>query len=137
MTIYMDQPRVWSTRFGASSHLVSDLPGAVGHKELVRFAVRLGLQLSWLQNAHTPNEHFDLMKSKINKARQLGAVEVTFLQLGRIIGAKRDAHVKATEAYREAQSGTEASKRQSQEDQNRDSDNARSFKGASPYVKED
>lgn len=69
---------------GLWSHLLSDLPGAEGQRELVAFAERLGLEQAWLQNAGTPTEHFDVTEPTRQRALRAGAVPIRY---GRAVAA--------------------------------------------------
>mgnify|MGYP001617983659 CR=1 FL=1 len=77
MTVYVDdmrrKARVGRIN-GVWSHLVADT-----HDELVAFAVgKLGMWASWIQEAGTELEHFDVTDSVRAKAIRLGAVEITY-----------------------------------------------------------
>ena len=72
--ILFDAPRpAGFRRFKLTAHMMSDLLGDEGTIELLRFTGRLGLKQSWLQNAGTPTEHFDLFDGAIDRARSAGA----------------------------------------------------------------
>ena len=86
--IYIDPPRPYP-RYGLCSHLMSDLPGEEGHAELMAFAKRLGHKPQWLQHAGTYREHFDVMRSRIEVAKRLGAVEVPTQRIVEMMHAKR------------------------------------------------
>lgn len=72
-----------------STHLLSDLTGNLGTKELMGFAIEIGLKAGWLQNGNTETEHFDLMGKKIDAAIKAGAVRVDRYRLVKIIQEKR------------------------------------------------
>lgn len=67
-------------------HMIADTTD-----ELLAMADQIGVQRKWIQDAGTYNEHFDICQSKKAKALQLGATEVTLMQLGRIL-VKRPGH---------------------------------------------
>lgn len=87
MTVYIDDMRI-EARVGPVdgvwSHLFSDLPGTAGSAELAEFALRLGLELRWIQNAGTHTEHFDVTEPTRQRALALGAVPVRY---GRAVAA--------------------------------------------------
>lgn len=93
MTVFFDQPiPIEYRRFRIGAHLMSDLPGEEGTRELTAFAESIGLRAEWIQEAGTPREHFDLLGSKkIWAARVKGAREVTRRRVAEVIEAKRAA----------------------------------------------
>lgn len=95
MTIYVDDMRL-PARVGPVegewSHLLSDLPGAEGTRELLAFAEQLGVDPRWIQNEGTATEHFDLREPMRQRALALGAVPVRYgREVARITIAKREA----------------------------------------------
>lgn len=72
-----------------AAHLLSDLSGITGTKELMGFAMKIGLKASWLQNGATDTEHFDLMGRMIDAAVQAGALRVDRHRLVEILRKKR------------------------------------------------
>lgn len=66
-------------------HMVADTS-----EELLAMADKIGVQRKWLQKAGTHHEHFDIALTKRKRAVEAGAKEVTRLELGKIIRAKRD-----------------------------------------------
>ncbi|MBM9461701.1 DUF4031 domain-containing protein [Nocardioides sp. zg-536] len=102
MTIHVDDmqlPARVGRMDGVWSHLLSDLPGAAGHDELVAFAARLGIEARWIQNEGTATEHFDLTEPLRQRALALGAVPVRY---GRAVAA-------ITRAKREHEASGQAS----------------------------
>lgn len=76
---------------GIWSHLLSDLPGEAGQRELLAFAERLGVDPRWIQNEGTPTEHFDLREPMRQRALALGAVPIRYgREVAAITRAKRD-----------------------------------------------
>lgn len=71
--------------------MISSLPGPLGTRELLDFAVRIGLRPSWLQHPGTYREHFDLVQSRYRRALALGARLVTIEELVEVELAKRRA----------------------------------------------
>lgn len=61
-------------------HMIADSTA-----ELLAMVDKIGVQRKWIQDAGTYNEHFDICQNKKAKAIQLGATEVTMMQLGRIL----------------------------------------------------
>ncbi|HBR41810.1 MAG TPA: DUF4031 domain-containing protein, partial [Sulfitobacter pontiacus] len=51
---------------------------------------KIGVQRKWLQKAGTHHEHFDIALTKRKLAVEAGAMEVTRLELGKILRAKRE-----------------------------------------------
>ena len=80
---------------GVWSHLLSDLPGEAGRRELLAFAERLGIEARWIQNPGTATEHFDVTEPTRQRALALGAVPIRY---GRAVAA-------ITMAKREAAAG--------------------------------
>lgn len=89
--IVIDAPIDWGKGFGPTSHLMSDLPGEAGSKELSAFASAAGLNPAWLQKAGTAYEHYDIMKGRHRTVRQMGAREVGRKEFVQIIKAKKAA----------------------------------------------
>ncbi len=85
MPVYVDNMRAAYGRM-KMCHMIADTT-----EELLAMADRIGVQRKWLQKAGTAHEHFDIALSKRRIAVAAGAVEVTFMDLGRIIRAKREA----------------------------------------------
>lgn len=76
MSVYVDDMmrEVRLGRFPAKwSHLMADTSG-----ELMLFAMRLGLEPSWLQHPLTHREHFDVTMAVRAKALALGAVPISY-----------------------------------------------------------
>ncbi|MBO0947320.1 DUF4031 domain-containing protein [Fibrella sp. HMF5405] len=67
-------------------HMIADTTD-----ELLQMADKIGVARKWIQDVGTYNEHFDVCQTKKAKALQLGAQEVTFMELGRML-AKRPGH---------------------------------------------
>lgn len=84
MTCYVDplfsatprtaQARSWGTRW---CHMVADTT-----EELHAMAERIGLRRSYVQDAGTWAEHYDLIPSKRTLAVRYGAVELTSSEMG-------------------------------------------------------
>lgn len=76
MTVYVDdmfrQARVGRLN-GRWSHLLAD-----SERELMRFALEMGLKSSWLQAPGTHRAHFDLTEPRRRVAISLGAVEISY-----------------------------------------------------------
>jgi hypothetical protein len=81
--IVFDDPVTWSLKFGPSSHLASDLADrAAAHAELVAFAAHIGLRESWIQDAGTYQEHFDIFGAKLAAAAAAGARRISLHDFG-------------------------------------------------------
>lgn len=84
MTVYVDNTRAAFGRM-KMCHMVAD-----STTELLAMADRIGVDRKWLQKAGTPHEHFDIALSKRSLALSAGAVEVSRMELGRLIRARRN-----------------------------------------------
>jgi hypothetical protein len=83
MAVYIDSMRA---NFGRMKmcHMIAD-----SRMELLEMADRIGVARKWLQKAGTAQEHFDIALSKRALAVAAGANEISMMELGRIIRAKR------------------------------------------------
>lgn len=89
MSVYVDDMyRMEMGRFGRMkmSHMIAD-----SKEELLEMARRIGVSLRWLQEEGTPREHFDISLGKRRLAVEAGAVEVTMMEMGRLICNREDA----------------------------------------------
>jgi hypothetical protein len=87
VTVYVDNVRIPATVGRHTSewcHLVADSTA-----ELEAFARRLGLRSSWIQHPGTWSEHYDLTAGKRRHAVALGAVEITIVEAGERLRARR------------------------------------------------
>ena len=84
MSVYVDDMRASYGRM-KMCHMVADSTA-----ELLAMADRIGVNRKWLQKPGTPHEHFDIALSKRALAVDAGAVEVSMMQIGRIIRARRE-----------------------------------------------
>jgi hypothetical protein len=82
MPVYVDRLRDWGWKRGSSCHLIGDTD-----EELKFFALRLGMRMEWLQVRPIP--HFDLTEDRRELAIRIGAVQISYRQLGRMIRARR------------------------------------------------
>lgn len=93
--VVIDEPRDWGApfnrRWGPSAHLLSDLAGEEGTRELVEFAAALGIPAEAIQHAGRYSEHFDLAGPWLEAARAAGAEHVDRYRLVAILRAKREA----------------------------------------------
>lgn len=85
MTVYVDSMRASYGRM-KMCHMIAD-----STDELLAMADKIGVARKWLQKAGTAHEHFDIALSKRDLAVKAGAVEVSMMDLGRIIRARRAA----------------------------------------------
>lgn len=83
MTVYVDNMRATFGRM-KMCHMIAD-----STDELLAMADKIGVDRKWLQKSGTPHEHFDIALIKRAAAVAAGAVEVSMMQLGRIIRTKR------------------------------------------------
>lgn len=61
-------------------HMIAD-----SKQELIDMAIKIGVNPKWIQDANTSREHFDICQSKKAKALKLGAIEVGFRELSKMI----------------------------------------------------
>lgn len=85
MTVYVDNMRASYGRM-KMCHMIAD-----STDELLAMADKIGVARRWLQKAGTAHEHFDIALSKRDLAVKAGAVEVSMMDIGRIIRARRAA----------------------------------------------
>lgn len=85
MSVYVDNMRAAYGRM-KMCHMVAD-----STDELLAMADKIGVARKWLQKAGTAHEHFDIALSKRDLAVKAGAKEVSMMDLGRIIRARRSA----------------------------------------------
>lgn len=83
MTVYVDNMRASYGRM-KMCHMIAD-----STDELLAMADKIGVARKWLQKAGTAHEHFDIALSKRDLAVKAGAKEVSMMDLGRIIRARR------------------------------------------------
>lgn len=76
-------------RSTVACHMISDQAGLAGTRELLAFALRLGLRREWLQEAGAPGEHFDLTAAMRDKALRMGARDVAATALAGVVAARR------------------------------------------------
>jgi hypothetical protein len=70
------------------AHLVSDLAGEGGRRELMQFGARIGL-MRRLHRDSTYAEHYDIRGKEIEKALMEGAVMVSRRELAQILRRKK------------------------------------------------
>ena len=89
--IYINTPRNYTFRKKPirSAHLISDIPGKEGTRELTRFAVKIGLKRRWMSKYGKSDEHFDVMNTFIDKALKTGARQIDKYKFANIIKKKR------------------------------------------------
>ena len=83
MTVHVDNMRA---RFGrlVMCHMIAE-----SDQELLTMADRIGVARRWHQHPGTSRSHFDIALSKRKLAVEAGAVEVSMMELGRILRARR------------------------------------------------
>jgi hypothetical protein len=90
MAAYVDDLQVWPNARGifraGSCHLASDTLD-----ELHEFAARLGMRREWFQPGRGRHPHYDLVKSRRDRAVALGAIEVSGRDLIMLWRAQREA----------------------------------------------
>lgn len=83
MTVYVDSMRASYGRM-KMCHMIAD-----STDELLAMADLIGVDRKWLQYPGRWKEHFDIALSKRALAVKAGAVEVSMMDLGRILRARR------------------------------------------------
>lgn len=83
MAVYVDNMKA---KFGrmVMCHMLAD-----SDEELHAMADAIGVSRRWHQNAGTYRSHYDICLSKRAEAVRLGAVEITMMDAGRLVRAKR------------------------------------------------
>lgn len=94
MAIITDAPIDYPGKFKGCSHMISDLVGDDGSRELMTFARRIGMRAEWLQKAGTRHEHFDIFGSRRARALAAGCREVGRAEFVAAFRAKQ-AHIDA------------------------------------------
>lgn len=82
MTVYVDNMRASYGRM-KMCHMIADTTD-----ELLAMADKIGVDRKWLQKPGQRHEHFDIALSKRALAVEAGAVEVSMMDIGRIIRAR-------------------------------------------------
>lgn len=84
MTVYVDNMRLHAKvgRLDARwSHLMAD-----SDEELIEFAKSIGLRPEWIQEPDKPyGPHFDVTESKRQQAIRMGAQEVDWRDMGKLL----------------------------------------------------
>lgn len=83
MGVYVDGMRAAFGRM-RMCHMVAD-----STDELLAMADHIGVDRRWFQKAGTAHEHFDICMSKRRLAVEAGAAEISMMELGRILRARR------------------------------------------------
>lgn len=85
VSVYVDDMRA---RFGrmVMCHMIADTSA-----ELHAMARRIGVAKRWVQNARTYREHYDICLSKRERAVRLGAIEITWSDLGEKLQERKTA----------------------------------------------
>jgi len=72
-------------------HVLSDLIGPEGSRELRTFVAEFGLRPQWIQYAGTYREHFDVRSETGVAMQKRGARLATNRQVGELLAAKKAA----------------------------------------------
>jgi hypothetical protein len=83
MPVYVDTMKAPFGRM-KMCHMVADTTA-----ELLAMADKIGVDRKWIQDAGTSHEHFDIARTKRALAVKAGAVEITRMELGRFLRARR------------------------------------------------
>ena len=86
MAVYVDNMRANYGRM-KMCHMIAD-----STDELLAMADRIGVDRKWIQKAGRYDEHFDIAMTKRALAVAAGAIEVSMMDLGRILRARREAY---------------------------------------------
>ncbi len=91
MAVYLDdwrQPATLGPVADRWSHLVADTDS-----ELHEFALRLGMRREWFQHkVHRPHQaHYDVPERVRARAVELGAVPISWREMGRMLRRRREA----------------------------------------------
>lgn len=71
-------------------HMLSDIPGSVGGRELREFALPLGFRERWVQYPGSYREHFDLTERDAQAILARGGARLlSNRELGALLAAKR------------------------------------------------
>lgn len=62
------------------SHMIADT-----HTELIEMAKKIGVNVKWIQKEGTKYEHFDICKSKKERALKFGAEQIGMRDYARMI----------------------------------------------------
>lgn len=83
MSVYVDPLINYGWKLGPSCHLTAD-----SLEELNKFALSIGMKLSWLQygGGKKMMPHYDLVKSRRELAVKKGAIELTIREAGERYG---------------------------------------------------
>ncbi|MBR9766147.1 MAG: DUF4031 domain-containing protein [Rhodobacteraceae bacterium] len=83
MAVYVDNMRA---NFGRMKmcHMIADTS-----EELLAMADKIGVSRRWLQKPDSHQEHFDISLSKRRLAVKAGAIEVSVMDLGRMLRSRR------------------------------------------------
>jgi hypothetical protein len=82
MAVYVDNMKAGFGRM-KMCHMIADTT-----EELLEMVDKIGIKRKWIQDKGTYLEHFDICLSKRKKAVELGAKEITMMQLGRMSCSK-------------------------------------------------
>lgn len=83
MSVYIDDMRAQFGRM-VMCHMIADTTA-----ELLQMVDRIGVSRRWIQQAGTPDEHFDIALGKRALTLQHGAIEITWRQCGAMTARKR------------------------------------------------
>jgi hypothetical protein len=90
MSVYVDDLKVWPNARGifraGSCHMAADTLD-----ELHAMALKIGMRRAWFQPGRGRHPHYDLVKSRRDKAVALGAKEVSGRDLIMLWRAQREA----------------------------------------------
>ncbi len=101
MSVYVDELQVWPNARGiflaGSCHMAADTL-----EELHAMALKIGMRRSWFQPGRGRHPHYDLVKSRRDRAVALGAKEVSGRDLIMLWRAQREAQGNPSEPVKPA-----------------------------------
>lgn len=82
MAVYIDN---FNAKYGRMimCHMIAD-----STEELLAMADKIEVQRKWIQDANTPNEHFDVARVSKIKALEFGAIEINFREYATRVNQK-------------------------------------------------
>lgn len=87
MGVYIDDME-WPFGRMKMNHMIADTTD-----ELNQMADKIEVARKWIQYPGTPKEHYDISLSKRRLAIQLGAIQITWMQLSKVVYKRSKKHV--------------------------------------------
>lgn len=83
MPVYVDDMQA-KFRSMVMCHMIADT-----HAELIYMAIKIGVDPKWIQKPNSPDEHFDIAKSKRTLAIKHGAIEISWRECGAMVKRRK------------------------------------------------